>query len=205
MKVGDALPRCGTKNRDLGLNPDLSGSGGNAEMNEFGLQLSEHADGQQADCDRELEATRAAGAGIEIEHSLLRDEIGDVGVAVEDSGEFGCGGIEVQGFEVVKHVDVEAGVGRVLDEHDFGFGQLDAGTFAVDIAANGCDGSDLGELGQYRGIADVADMQDTVDTFESGGDFRAKETVGIGDDSELHVLRISRAGGGRLREGTYAN
>jgi hypothetical protein len=48
-------------------------------------------------------------------------------------------------------------------------------------------------------------MQYAVDALESGSDFRAKETVGIGDDSELHVLRISRAGGGRLREGTYAN
>jgi hypothetical protein len=48
-------------------------------------------------------------------------------------------------------------------------------------------------------------MQDAVDALESGSDFRAKEAVGIGDDSELHVLRISRASGGRLREGTYAN
>ena len=84
-------------------------------------------------------------------------------------------------------------------------GSLRAKAVGVDVAANGGDGSDLGELGQYRGIADVADMQDAVDALESGSDFRAKEAVGIGDDSELHVSRISRAGGGRLREGTYAN
>jgi hypothetical protein len=48
-------------------------------------------------------------------------------------------------------------------------------------------------------------MQYAVDALKSRSDFRAEETVGIGDDSELHVFRISRAGGGRLREGTYAN
>jgi hypothetical protein len=175
------------------------------QVNDLGFQFSERADCQQADCDWKFEAAGAAGAGIEIEHAFLRDEIWNMRVAMEDGGEFCCGGIEVQGFEVVQHVDVEAGVVRVFDEHDVGFGQLSAEAFSVDVAADRRDRSDLRELGQYRGIADVADMQDTVDTFESGGDFRAKETVGIGDDSELHVLRISRAGGGRLREGTYAN
>lgn len=160
---------------------------------------------QDSDCDWKFEAARAAGAGIEVEDAFFRDEIWNVGVAVEDSGKFGGRRIEVEGFEVMQHVDVEAGVGRVLDEHDFSFGQLGAGAFSVDVAANGGYGSDLSEFGQYRGIADVADMQYAVDTLESGSDFRAKEAVGIGDDSELHVLRISRAGGGRLREGAYAN
>jgi hypothetical protein len=159
---------------------------------------------QQADCDWKIEAARAAGAGVEVEDAFFRDEIRHVGVAVEDGGEFGSGGVEVKSLEIVEHVDVEACVGRVLDEHDFGFGQLCAGAFSVNIAANGGDRSDFGEFGQYRGIADVADMQDAVDALESGSDFGTKETVGIGDDSELHVLRISRAGGGRLREGTYA-
>ena len=148
-------------------------------MNDLRLQISVRFNRQDSDCDWKLEAARAAGAGIEVEDTFFRDEIRDVGVAVEDCREF-CGhGIEVQGFEVVQHVDVEAGVGRVLDEHDFGFGKLGAGAFSVDVAANGGDGSDLGEFGQYRGIADIADMQYALDAFESGRDFRAKETVGI--------------------------
>ena len=126
-------------------------------------------------------------------------------MTVEDGGEFGCSRIEMQGFEVMQHVNVEARMARVFNEHDFGFGQLGAEAFSVDVAADGGDGSDFGEFGQYRGIADVADMQYAVDALESGSDFRAKEAVGIGDDSELHVSRISRAGGGRLREGTYAD
>jgi len=126
-------------------------------------------------------------------------------VAVEDGGKFGGCRIEVQSLEIVEHVDVEACVRRVLDEHNFGFGQLAAGAFSVDVAANGGDGGDFGQFGQYKGIAHVADMQDAVDALESWSDFGAEQAVGIGDDSELHVLRISRAGGGRLREGTYAN
>jgi hypothetical protein len=160
---------------------------------------------QNSDCDWKLEAAGAAGAGVEIEHAFFCDEIWDVGVAVEDCGEFCRCRVEVESLEVVEHVDVEAGVGRVLDEHDFGFGQLAAEAFPVDVSANGGDGSDFGEFGQYRGIADVADMQYAVDALEGGSDFRTEEAVGIGDDSELHVLRISRAGGGRLKEGAYAN
>ena len=126
-------------------------------------------------------------------------------MAVEDGGKFGGGGVQVERFEVVEHVDVEACVRRIFDEDDFGFGQFAACAFSVDVAANGGDGGDFGEFGQYKGIAHVADMQDAVDALESWSDFGAEEAVGIGDDSELHVLRISRASGGRLREGTYAN
>jgi hypothetical protein len=39
------------------------------------------------------------------------------------------------------------------------------------------------------------------ETAKCGKDLRAEEAVGVGDDSELHVFRISCAGGGRLREG----
>jgi hypothetical protein len=126
-------------------------------------------------------------------------------MAVKYGREFCCRWIEVECLEIVEHINIEAYVRRVLDEDDFGFGQFGARTFSVDVAANGRDRSDFGEFSQYRGIADVADMQYAVDALESGSDFRAKETVGIGDDSELHVLRISLASGGRLREGTCAN
>jgi hypothetical protein len=174
-------------------------------VNDPRLQMSVRFDRQNSDRDWEFKAAGTAGAGVEVEDALLRNEIGNVGMAVEDGGEFGCGGIEAQSLEIVEHVDAEAGSGRILDEDDVGFGQLGAGAFAVDVAANGGDGSYFGEFVEDGGIADIADMQDTVDALESGSDFRAKETVGVGDDSELHVLRISRAGGGRLKEGTYAD
>ena len=120
---------------------------------------------------------------------------------MEDGGKFRCCGVEVEGLEVVEQVKVEAGVGRVLDEDYVGFGQFAADAFAVHVATDGGDGSDFAEVIEDGGFADVAEVEDAVDAMEGGSDFRAEETVGIGDDSELHVFRISCAGGGRLREG----
>jgi len=53
-------------------------------------------DFQHADGDWQFEAARAAGAGIEVEDASFRNVIGDVGVAIEDGGELGGGGIEVE-------------------------------------------------------------------------------------------------------------
>ena len=126
-------------------------------------------------------------------------------MAVEDGSEFGSGGVEVEGFEVVKHVDVEAGVGRVLDEDDVGFGEVRTGAVDVDVAADRDDRSNFGEFIEDGDFSYVAEVEDAVDASESGQDFGAEEAVGIGDDSEFHVFRISCAGGGRLREGAHAN
>ena len=126
-------------------------------------------------------------------------------MAVEDGGEFGGDGVEVEGLEVVQHVDIEAGVGWVFDENNVGFGEAGARTIDVDVAADGRDGSDFGEIVEDGGFAHIAEVEDAVDTGESGQDFGAEEAVGIGDDSEFHVFRISRAGGGRLREDAHAN
>ena len=111
----------------------------------------------------------------------------------------------MQGLEVVEHVDVETGMGRVLDEDDVGFGELAARAFAVDVAADGGDGRDLGEIFENGHFAHVATVKNAIDAGEGRKDFRAEKAVSIRDDSELHVFRISCAGGGRLREGAYAN
>jgi hypothetical protein len=120
---------------------------------------------------------------------------------MEDGGELGGGGIEVKGLKVVQHVDVEAGVGWVFDEDNFGFRQLGAGTIDIDIAADGGDGSNFGEFIEDGDFSYVATVKNAVDASEGGSDFRAEEAVGVRDDSEFHVFRISCAGGGRLREG----
>ena len=179
-------------------------------MNDLRFQMSVWFDRQYSDGYWQVEAAWAAGARIEIEDSFLRDEIRDVGVAVEDGGELRRRRIQVQCLQVVEHVEVEAGVRRALDEDDVGFRELGAGAFAVDVAADGGDGSDPGEFVEDGDFSYVAAVQDTVHAREGraakrGKDFRPKQAVGIGDDSEFHVFRISRAGGGRLREGTYAN
>jgi hypothetical protein len=105
----------------------------------------------------------------------------------------------------VEHIEIEAGVRRVLNEDNVGFWKLAAGAFSVDVAADGGDGSDLGEFIEDGDFSYVATVEDAVNAVEGGSDFGAEEAVGIGDDSEFHVFRISCAGGGRLREGAHAN
>ena len=138
------------------------------ERNYFSRQLSNFPHRQKANRYGKLEAAGAAGAGVEIENAFLRDVIRDVGMAVEDGGEFGGNGIEVEGLEVVEHIDVEAGVGRILDEDDVGFGQLAAGAFSVDVAADGGDGSDPGEFIEDGDFSYVATVEDAVDAREGG-------------------------------------
>ncbi len=88
---------------------------------------------------------------------------------------------------------------RIFDEDDFGFRQLGAGAFAIDVAADGGDGRDFGELVEDGDLAHVADVEDVVDAAECWGDFRAEEAVGVGDDAEDHGVRICGAGSVRLR------
>lgn len=164
-----------------------------AEQDDPRFQLSVFGFVEQPDGDGQLEAAGAAGARVEVEHAFLRDKIRDVGVAVEDGGEFGGRGVEVKRLEVVEHVDVEAGVGRVFDEDDVGFGEFCAGAADVDIAADGGDGCDFGEFGEDGDFADVAKVEDAVDAAEGGCDLRAEEAVGVGDDAEEHGVRISGA------------
>lgn len=86
-----------------------------------------------------------------------------MGVAVEDGGEFGGRRVEMESLEVVQHIDVETGAGRVLDEGDVGLGEAGARTIYVDVSANGGDRSDFGEIVEDGGFADVAAVQDAVD------------------------------------------
>ncbi len=159
-------------------------------MDDFRLQVPEGGHGEQADGDGQLEAARAAGAGIEVKHAFLGVVVGHVSVTVEDSGEFGGSGIEVEGLEVVKHIDVEAGVGRVLDQDDFGFRELGAGSFAIDVAADCCHRCELFQSFEDRRFADIADVEDAVDAAECWSDFGAEETMSVRDDAEEHGVRI---------------
>lgn len=118
-------------------------------------------------------------------------------MAVEDGGEFGGCGVEVERLEVVEHVEVEARARRVLDEDDFGLGQAGAGVAAVDVAADGGDGGDPGERVEDGDFAHVAEVEDAVDAAEGGDGFGTEEAVGVGDDAEEHGIRISGASGVR--------
>jgi hypothetical protein len=121
----------------------------------------------QANGDGELKAARAAGAGVEVEDAILCVVVRHVSMAVENDSEFGCGGIEVQGLEVVEYVEVAA-----FSEKDFGFGKFGAGAFAIDVAANGSDGRDFGELVEDGDFAHVAYVKDLIDAFEIRSNLR---------------------------------
>ena len=112
-----------------------AGSGG--EVHDLRFEVSVFGECQDAEGYGEVEAAGAAGAGVEVEDSFFGDVVGDVGVAVKDGGEFGGGGVEVDGFEVVEEVEV-----AFFKEDDFGFGEFGARAFAVDVAADGGDGGD---------------------------------------------------------------
>jgi hypothetical protein len=96
-------------------------------------------------------------------------------------------------------------MGRVFDEDDFGFGECGAGTIDIDIAADGGDGSNFGEFIEDGDLSYVATVKNAVDTAQCGQRLGPEQAVGIRDDSEFHVFRISCALGGRLREDAHAN
>jgi len=165
------------------------------KVDDLGCEFVAGAEVESSDGDRKVEAARAAGAGVEVEDAFFCIEVWDVGVAVENGGKFGGRGIEVEGFEVVEHVEVDALVRRVLDENDVGFGEIGAGAVAIDVAADGGDGSDFGELVEDGDFADVADVEDAVDTVESGDDFRAEQAMGVRDDAKFQSPSSRRVRG----------
>jgi hypothetical protein len=145
-------------------------------------------EGEETYGDGEFEAARAAGAGIEIEHTPAMSDVRLVRVAVENRRKPGRGGVEVQGLHIVQHVEVVA-----LKQEDLCFGQTAAGPGAIDVAADGGDGRDGGERLEDFRIADIAKMKDAFDAVERRQDFRAKESVGIADDTQLHRPKLNRS------------
>ena len=158
---------------------------GDVEVDDFGAEFV-GGDFEEAEGDGEVEAAGAAGAGVEVEDSFFGDVVGDVGVAVKDGGEFGGGGVEVDGLEVVEEIEV-----AVFKEDDFGFGEFGAGAFAVDVAADGGDGGDGAQLVEDGDFADVAEVEDVVNAFKGGENLGAEEAVGVGDDADAHGVRIA--------------
>src|SRR6185437_9092879 len=146
-------------------------------MNNFRFEIAFGGDGEQRYGHRQIEAARPAGAGIQIEDAFALIEIGDVSVAGEDSGEAAGGGIEMEGLEVVKHVDVEA-----FGKGDLSLRQLGALPFPVDVATDGGDGRDFAEFLKDGEFAHVAAMEDEVHAGKHGDDFGTEEAVRVADD-----------------------
>jgi len=67
------------------------------QREDFCFEIAFAGYGEEADGNGQVEAAGAAGAGVEVEDAAFVGDAGDVGVAVDDGGEFcGCG-VEVEG------------------------------------------------------------------------------------------------------------
>jgi len=161
------------------------GSESGNQSHNLGVRLFFGFDREQADCDWQLEATWTAGAWIEVEHVFFVVNRWPMRVAVEDSGKLCGDGIEMQRAEIVQQVDVVT-----LKQEYIGFGQATARALGVDVAADCMDGSDFFQCLEDGRSADVAQMQDVIDAGECGKHFRAQKSVGVADDSNLHLLKL---------------
>jgi len=133
------------------------------KVNDPRFEFAIFGGGEQADGDGQVEAAGAAGTGVEVEDAAFVGDAGYVGVAVKDGCESPGHGIEVEGLEVVEHVDVAGSMLWDFDGDDFGFGEFGAGAFAVDVAADGGYGGDFAEVFEDGDFAYVAEVEDALD------------------------------------------
>ena len=154
---------------DLRLQVDDFGGGG------WGFQV------QPGEGDGEREAAGTAASGIEIKDVVAVLDERLMGVAVDDDGDSGCTGVEVEVVDGVEHVDEAA-----VELDGFGCREIGAGAVEIDVAANGGDGSDRAESVKDVGVADVAGVEDVVGTGDGGEELGTEQAVGVGEDSDLH-------------------
>ncbi len=100
-------------------------------------------------------------------------------MAVDDHGDAGGLGVEVEVFAGMEHVDEAAGEFDGLGGREEG-----GGAVGVDVAADGGDAGDAGEGGEDGGVAYVADVKYVRDVGEGGEEFGAEEAVGVGEDAD---------------------
>ena len=77
-------------------------------MEDFGLRLTV-LDAEMSAADGEVEAAGASAAGVEVEDALVVLDRRLVRVTVENDGDSGGLGADVEGFAGVEHVDEAAG------------------------------------------------------------------------------------------------
>src|ERR1700728_206589 len=176
----------GRVRRGIGTN-----SGCDAELNDLRPQVSVRINRQYTDGDGQFEAAWAAGPGIEIKHALLSVEIWHVRVAMEDCGKLPGSRVEVQGLQVVEHIEVDARLRRVLDEDDIGFGELAAGALGIYVAPDCRHWRDRFKFGKNGNLSHIAQMQNAFNALECWSDLGAEQTVSVADNADLHGFRIA--------------
>ena len=107
--------------------------------------------------DRQLEASRARAAGINIKDVVDPLNLRYVGMAGNDHIDTGAN-IDVQRLQVVQNVD------RLSREpHDFRLGVFACPNTSVDISSDGGDGRDPAKRIDDFGPTDIAGMNDVID------------------------------------------
>lgn len=139
--------------------PDWGDSDGQFE--DFGLELPIFVDLDTAAGDGELESSWSAGAGVHVENAFVAADFRFVAVTVEDCGESGCCGIEIDLVDVVEHVEIAAAEGCY-----FGLWEFGAGAVSIDITPDGGHWGNFRELAEDFGVAYVAEVQDVVGACE---------------------------------------
>lgn len=89
----------------------------------------------------------------------------------------------MNGLYVVQHIEVVS-----FEEDDFGFRQLAAPAGAIDITANGGNGSYFFKRFKDCKISDIAQVKDVLDSLESGYHFRPQLAVRIADYTNDHLI-----------------
>ena len=108
-----------------------------------------------------------------------------MGVAEEDGGKPGGCGVKVQSRAVMQHVQIVP-----LEEDYVRFGQLAAGTGAINVAANRMDRCDAGEVLQYLAVAHISHVKDVLTACQCGACFGTEQSVCITQEAEPHRLKL---------------
>src|ERR1700722_11904236 len=105
-------------------------------MQDLRLGILSCFQGEKTDADWEIESSCSATSGIEVEHAFMLPDPGLMRMAVKHHRELGGSGVEVQGVHIVKHIDIVP-----FKQEHIGFRQTSAWTAAIDVTADGGDGS----------------------------------------------------------------
>jgi len=154
---------------------------GNGQLEDSGLQLPILVDRDPTAGDGELEAARAAGAGVHVEDAFVSADLGFVTVAAEDACEACRCGVEVQLMHVVEQIEFFASEGDQL-----GLRQLRARPLRVDVAANRGEWRDVGQGFEDGRVAYVAEMQNMIRTGQQRQQFRPQQPMRVRHHSDSH-------------------
>jgi hypothetical protein len=119
--------------------------------------------------DRKLEAASTCASRVDIEHSVDRLDLGSVRVARDDDVDAVLGRIDLQGIQVVQHIDRNAHEFR-----QFGVGEFFCPIAFVYVAPYRGDGSDPAERRNNVGGAYVAAVDDVIDASKATLCFRTQ-------------------------------